>query len=156
MRRVRVKAGCTWLVVLVAVSFIAPAWGACNIVDDKAYGDCSGVTVNTGVTPPIVVTDNRSVSGIVEGATIRHGGHLIVSGTSGPITVEKGGSLSVGGVVNGNVINAGGSVDVSGMVNGLIVMNGGTLHVSGMVGGVTGMGEVQYESGAVIGGVPRK
>ena len=48
-----------------------PAWAACNIINGKTYGDCSSVTVNTGRTPAIVVTDYHSVSGIIEGATVR-------------------------------------------------------------------------------------
>jgi hypothetical protein len=141
-------------ITLAGVTF--PVWGACNIIGGKAYGDCSSVKVNTEVSPAIVVTDFRSVSGIIAGATVRHGGHLTVNGVSGPIIVEDGGALSVRGVVNGSVNNAGGSVDVSGMVNGVIVMQGGKLRVTGVIGGVSGTGQITYEPGAVVGGVPQE
>jgi hypothetical protein len=150
------RIGLVGLLSVLLANFMPPALAACNIVGGKTYGECSGVTVNTGTEPSIVVTNYHTASGIIEGASVRRGGNLIVSGTSGPITIDNGGSLKVSGIVNGNVINNGGSVEVSGIINGRILMNGGRLNVSGVIGGVMGTGEIIYRSGAVIGGVPQE
>jgi hypothetical protein len=132
----------------------ASVQGACNIVGDKAYGDCSGVRVSRSTPEYLTVQSYRSQTGIIRGATILKGGVLDLSGVSnGDISVYQGGRLRLSGVVNGTVRNLGGSVEVEGILSHLYT-TGGDVVVGGSVGSVSGEGEVTFKKGAVIGGVP--
>ena len=127
---------------------------ACNVVDGKAYGDCSGVRVNTGSKGHLTVRSYTSESAIIGGATVLKGGALELSGISnGDILVYRGGRLRLTGIVNGTVRNLGGNVEVEGILDRLYT-SGGNVVVGGNVGSVSGDGPVHYKRGAVVGGIP--
>jgi hypothetical protein len=146
-----------YLCALVVIGSLEPSalvFGACNIVGDKAYGDCSGVRVNRGAQEYLTVRSYISQTGIIGGATILNGGVLDLSGVSnGDISVNEGGRLRLSGIVNGTVKNLGGSVEVEGILNHLHT-TGGDVVVGGNVGSISGEGEVKFKEEAVIGGVP--
>lgn len=132
------------------------SYAACNVVNGKTYGDCSGYTVNTQSRGPITVSRYMSESGIISGAKIISGGSLHLSGVcEGDVNVGKGGTLVVTGMVNGTVINNGGSVLIEGQVSNVTAISGRTT-IRGMVGYVNGNSKVTYKKGAVIGGKPIK
>jgi hypothetical protein len=132
----------------------APVLGACNIVGDKAYGDCSGVRVSRSTPEYLTVRSHISRTGIIAGATILKGGVLDLSGVSnGDISVHEGGRLRLRGIVNGTVRNSGGSVEVEGILNHLHTTRGHVV-IGGNVRSLSGDGEVTFKEGAVIGGVP--
>ncbi|WP_203228082.1 hypothetical protein, partial [Roseovarius dicentrarchi] len=80
-----------FLLFLFSVSFATSGFAACNIVNGVAYGDCAGVSVNTGRTSFQVIDTYRTLSGISEGAQVLSGGSLVVSGTVQRVIVEQGG-----------------------------------------------------------------
>ncbi|MGA2332023.1 MAG: hypothetical protein ABSG75_09705 [Syntrophales bacterium] len=96
-------------------SFLFPthSYSACNIINGRAYGDCAGVTVNSGSKGNIKVSSYVSESGIIKGARVLHGCTLLLSGIcDGDIVVSKSGKLIVMGTVNGTIINNGGTVEI--------------------------------------------
>lgn len=138
------------------LSFLLPvhSYSACNIVNGKAYGDCAGVTVNSGSKGKLKVSSYMSESGIIKGARVLSGGSLFLSGISyGDIVVSKGGKLVVTGIVIGTIRNNGGTVKIEGEVS-TVIANSGSTTIAGIVSYVTGSGKVSYRSGAVIGGKP--
>jgi len=147
----------TKLLSLVFVCLLATgntSHAACNIVDGKGYGDCSGVRINEGIKGHITVRSSTSQSGIIEGATVLKNGDLHLSGISnGDITVHRGGRFVLTGVVNGTVRNLGGKVEIEGMLDHLHT-TGGQVIIAGNVGGVSGTGPIEYKKGAVVGGAP--
>jgi hypothetical protein len=127
---------------------------ACNILGDKAYGDCSRVRVSRSTPEYLTVRSYISQTGIIAGATILKGGVLDLNGVSnGDISVYEGGRLRLNGIVNGTVRNLGGSVEVEGILNHLHT-TGGDVVVGGGVGSLSGEGQVTFKQKAVIGGVP--
>jgi hypothetical protein len=153
MRGTRFSILCA-LVVFGVLGPSALVQGACNIVGDMAYGDCSGVRVSRSTPEYLTVRSYISQTGIIGGATILKGGVLDLRGVSnGDISVYEGGRLRLSGIVNGTVRNLGGSVEVEGILNHLHT-TGGDVVVGGNVGSVSGEGEVIFKEGAVIGGVP--
>lgn len=136
-------------------SFILPSVGraACNIVNGKAYGDCVGVTVQTGIKPAINVRTWVSESAIVASATVFPGGHLDLSGiANGEIVVMRGGKLVISGIAN-SVRNEGGEVEIEGIVD-LLKSDGGSVVVGGQVHSFLGNGPVHFKAGAVFQGTP--
>jgi hypothetical protein len=139
-----------------AASFatIAHCYGACNIIDGKAYGDCAGVRINEGIKGRLTVRSYITESGIIAGANVLNGSELALSGISnGDVTVHEGRRLVLTGMVQGTVKNLGGSVEIEGMLEHLYT-TGGSVLVGGTVGSVSGPGPVRYKKGAVVGGVP--
>lgn len=135
--------------------FAINANAACNIVNGKAYGDCAGVTVNQNTKGIIIVSSYKSESGIIDGARVKSGGSLRLSGIcNGDIEVSKGGTLTVTGIVNGIVKNNGGIVEIEGLVSH-VSANSGKTTIGGSVSSVSGVSKIIYKSGAVIGGVPK-
>jgi len=147
------------LCALVMIGSLEPSrvlFGACNIVGDEGYGDCSGVRVNRITPEYLTVRSYLSQTGTIGGATILKGGVLDLRGVSnGDISVYQGGYLRLSGIVNGTVRNLGGSVDLEGILDHLYT-TGGDVVIGGNVGSVSGEGEVTFKEGAVIGGVPVK
>lgn len=146
------------LICTLIVLYLLPvySYAACNIVNGKAYGDCAGVTLNTGSKGIIKVSSNKTESGIIEGANLLEGGSLYLSGTcNGDITVNKNGKLVVTGIVNGTVKNNGGIIEIEGEVFS-VVANAGKTTISGIVLYVRGRSKIVYKSGAVIGGKPMR
>lgn len=139
----------------ILVTNAVPAYtGSCNVVNGKAFGDCQGVKVNTGSRVALVITTAVAESGMINGAVVKRGGSLQLSGMSvGDITVEAGAMLEVNGTVNGTITNNGGKVRIGGTARSVYV-NSGSLEVSGMVDSIVGNGTTTYKSGAVIGGKP--
>ena len=130
------------------------AHSGCNYINGRAYGDCSGVQINTKSKGYIRVSSIIYESGIIDGATIKKGGELHLSGMSnGDIYVFRGGRLRITGMVSGAIYNQGGVVEVEGMAS-WIYNEKGLVSVSGMVDGISGKGRVKYNKGAVIGGSP--
>ncbi len=128
---------------------------ACNIVNGKAYGDCTDVTVNQTTKGIITVSSYQSESGIIDGARVKSGGSLNLSGIgNGDIAVSKGGTLTVTGIVNGTVKNNGGIVEIEGQVS-YVSANSGKTTIGGVVSSVSNESKIIYKSGAVIGGVPK-
>jgi hypothetical protein len=142
------------LVVIGGLGPSAPVQGACNIVGDKAYGDCSGVRLSRTTPEYLTVRSYLSQTGIIGGATILSGGVLDLSGVSnGDVFVHEGGRFRLSGIVNGTVRNSGGTVEVEGMLTHLHT-TGGDVVIGGTVGSLSGEGEVTFKEGAVVGGVP--
>lgn len=142
------------LVVLCLLATGNTSHAACNIVDGKGYGNCSGVRINEGVKGHITVRSSTSQNGIIEGATVLKNRELHLSGISnGDITVHRGGRFVLTGVVNGTVRNLGGKVKIEGMLDHLHT-TGGQVVIAGNVGSVSGTGPIEYKKGAVVGGVP--
>ncbi len=142
------------LSLLVLLEIPLAVFSACNIVNGKSYGDCSGVTINSGTNAYTEISSYRSESGIINGAQVKNGGTLHLSGISnGNIIVDKGGKLFVTGIVNGSIINNGGVIEIEGDVSN-IVANFGRTIISGNAAGVFGDGNVVFSKGAVIGGRP--
>jgi hypothetical protein len=69
----------------------SPVNAACNIVGGKAYGDCSGVTINQQAQPYKIVVGFEVLTGVAEGATVRSGGSLLATGIIDKIQIERGG-----------------------------------------------------------------
>lgn len=141
-----------------AFAVVFAAWsvsafaGTCNIVNGRAYGDCKEVKVNNGQKGKLIITSVVAESGMIDGAEVKRGGSLKLSGMSiGNITVEEGAILEVNGTVNGTITNNGGEVRINGTAR-LIHVNRGMLEVSGTVDAVTGNGTITYKKGSVIGG----
>ena len=128
------------------------ASAACNIVNGVAYGDCSGVTVNTQTVPFKTVAGSESISGLSEGAQVLAGGALLVSGMADRVIVDAGGSATVSGIVS--VLEVAGTAKVTGQVDHLRLVAGGRAMVEGVVGTLSGVGTVQLAEGAVLGGSP--
>ncbi len=146
--------GCLLVMVFPAFQPVNKVYAACNIIDGKKYGDCAGVTINQENKGHLTVTSVVHESGIIEGATIRNGGVLNLSGMStGDIIVSRGGELNVSGIVNGTIMNNGGSVEVEGIAQRILTKSG-RVTIGGIVEGVTGWGAVVYRKGAVVGGAP--
>jgi hypothetical protein len=126
---------------------------ACNIVNGKMYGDCTGVTVSTQAHPKITARGFQEIDGIYAGADVPSGATLVVDGIIENTTrVFKNGHLVVNGSVN-DVQCDGGKVKIDGQA-GPIRMNSCSITVSGIIGSVEGTGTRHYLPGAVIGGVP--
>lgn len=132
----------------------AAASAACNIVNGQAYGDCTGVAVNTKASPFERVEDHKIISGVSEGAEVVRGGRLIVSGIAQEVTVRPGGHAQISGRVY-RVQNEGGTVVISGIVSSLVA-NGGRTEIAGIVDSIAGQGAVTRKPGSVIGGVPTR
>lgn len=127
---------------------------ACNIVNDKTYGNCENATVRYGAVQVLNVRSSVIESAIVSGATVHSSGFLHLSGISnGDIVVKKGGQLFITGVVNATVRNEGGTVEIEGIV-GSLVSNGGKATVGGQVGSFSGKGPVDFKAGAILQGAP--
>src|SRR5215213_11620193 len=86
-----------------------PAWAVCNVVNGRAYGDCAGVTVNTGRQAFSEVKTYQHITGVSEGARVLSGGTLTVSGIAEVVEVQPGGHAHVQGIVNA-LRNNGGTV----------------------------------------------
>lgn len=141
--------------IIMSVLFALNANAACNIVNGKAYGDCAGVTVSQNTKGIITVSSYQSESGVIDGARVKSGGSLSLSGIcNGNIEVSKGGTLTVTGIVNGTVKNNGGIIEIEGQVSHVSAISGKTT-IGGIVSGVSGESKIIYRSGAVIGGVPK-
>ena len=157
---------CSLLILMWSFSLYA---GTCTIVNGEAFGDCESVSVNAGPRGILVVTSSIHESGMIDGAVVKRGGMLKLSGMSvGGIVIEEGGALEVNGMVNGTVTNNGGVLKVNGTVSGMVTNNGGevrvngtvqavhvnqgSLEVYGVVGSVTGKGEITLQKGAIVGG----
>jgi hypothetical protein len=142
---------CRVLLITTLASALPVYAGQCNVVNGQAFGDCSSVHLGHG---PITVDNARTETGIIEGAHIRRGGSLTLSGVSnGDVVVESGGFLVTTGVVNGTITNNGGIIMLQGTATALQV-NGGTSTIFGIVQSVSGSGNVRYEKNAVVAGVP--
>ena len=137
---------------LISASLATSATAACNIVNGKAYGDCAGVTVNTGRTAFQVIDRYHSLAGVSEGAQVRSGGSLSVSGLADRVIVEMGGAAYVSGVVR--LLEVSGTASITGQVTSIILRDGGRVTIEGVVGGITGEGTAVLEAGSVIGGLP--
>lgn len=140
-----------WSSVAVAVSANS-ALAACNIVNGTAYGDCSGVTLNSGASPFRTVSGAESISGIAEGAHVLSGGVLHVSGIAERVIVDAGGEATVGGIVR--YLEVSGTVAIAGQVDSLRLVQGGRADVKGVIFDVSGAGTLHLSEGAVVGGVP--
>ena len=143
-------------IILFFALFCAYSWAhsACNIVNGKAYGDCTGVKINAAPSKFSIVSSYSVESGIISGARVENGGTFYLSGISnGNISVASGGKLYVTGIVNGAVTNNGGLVEIEGDVSHVIA-NSGTTTISGIADSVTGESKVIYQKGAVINGNP--
>lgn len=138
-------------VLLSALVLSTPSLAVCNIVGGKAYGDCAGVTVNTGRQPFAIVSASKDISGISEGARVVSGGRLTVMGIADEVDVQEGGYLYVGGMAR-RVRNNGGRVEIDGSVDTLVATAGAT-SIRGTVGQVIGSGTVEKVRGSVIGGI---
>ena len=146
---------CLPFLALVAFVMAIPVYAACNVVNGKAYGDCKGVAVNSGIKGHLNVASVINEPGIMEGATIMRGGSLYLAGiANGNIVVLEGGHLTVTGIVNGSIINRGGNVDIEGTA-GWVQNEAGKASISGIVSGVSGGGSFVYRRGAVVGGAPK-
>ena len=133
---------------------IPTANAACNIINGKAHGDCTGVTVNQDGKAPLIVRGASSESNIIFGATVFSGGSLYLYGISnGDITIHKGGRLILAGVVSGTIRNLGGTVEVEGTVDHLFTVSGNVI-VGGVVHVVSGPGAVSFRRGSVLSGTP--
>jgi hypothetical protein len=109
-------------------------------------------TVNTTSKGIIKVSSDKSESGIIDGASIRAGGSLNLTGIcKGDIEVNKGGHLLVTGIVNGIITNNGGIVEINGTAS-TVMTNAGSTTISGVANHVTGKGKVIKIRGAVIDG----
>ena len=137
----------------VLATLIAPsAHAACNIVDGKAYGDCSNVTINRGTSPRITVDGYRSAAGVIAGARVVSGGSFYLSGIAeGPIIVERGGRVSISGIAG--VVRLAGMGSVSGKARH-VILEGGHLDVDGQIGSVSGRGTARFAPGSILGGRP--
>lgn len=143
-----------WILFAAFFSVFSPTTLAatCNIVNGKAYGNCMGVAVGSRQKGTLTITSSVVESGIIDGAVVKKGGSLLLSGISvGDITVEAGAFLEVGGIVNGLITNNGGKIRIDGTAQSVHV-NSGTLDVSGVVDYIGGNGSITYQKGAVIGG----
>jgi hypothetical protein len=139
---------------LLGLTYPVPSYSVCNIVGNTAYGDCSGVNVNSQERRKLSVKSSITESAIVAGAIVHNGGYLTLNGVStGDIHVRKGGSLVVYGVVSGTVNNAGGNIDISGIVNHLH-STGGQAIVTGQVGSFSGQGLVHFKKNSILQGQP--
>ena len=143
---------------LAVSSFLAATMNAnavCNIVGNKAYGNCAGVQItNQGGKGHLTVKTYTSEQAVIQGATILKGGTLVLRGVSnGDITVHQGGRLEIKGLVNGTVKNLGGNVKVDGMLSHLFTSSG-QVTIAGNVGSISGNGAVTYLKGSIINGVP--
>lgn len=130
----------------------APVFAACNVVNGVAYGDCSGVTINTGTSPFLTVDGTEFISGISEGAQVLRGGALHVSGIADRVIVDAGGAATVSGIVR--YLEVSGAVTVTGQVDSLRLVDGGLADIEGIVSNVSGAGTLHLSEGAVVGGVP--
>ncbi len=140
------------LLSLLSTSLATGASAACNIVNGRAYGDCAGVTVNTGSTPFQVIGTYRSRSGISEGAQVLSGGSLSVSGIADRVIVEQGGTAHISGTVQR--LEVSGVAHVSGTVNSILLRDSGCVIVEGIVGGISGNGTALLETGSADAGRP--
>jgi hypothetical protein len=141
-----------FLLFLFLMSFATSVFAACNIVNGVAYGDCAGVSVNTGRTSFQVVDTYRNLSGISEGAQVLSGGSLVVSGTAQRVIVEQDGMAQISGIVQ--QVEVSGTVQVSGQVGTILLSDGGRAIVQGIVGQILGNGTALLEAGSVIAGHP--
>lgn len=137
---------------LACLIFASSAHAACNIVNGVAYGDCAGVTVNTGKQPFTIISDYRSINGISEGARVASGGSLSVSGIADRVIVDQGGFARITGIVAQLEISGG--AYVSGSVGTVLLLNGGQVTLEGIAGMITGEGTATLVEGAVVSGVP--
>ena len=144
-----------FLLTIIGIAALSrPSLAACNIIDGRAYGECSGVKITSGEKQPLDVRTSVSESSIISGATVRSGGFLQLSGISnGDISVKHGGRLEVTGVVNGTVRNQGGTVEIDGIVERLH-SSGGKVVVGGQVGSFNGDGPVRFKKGSILQGQP--
>lgn len=124
----------------------------CNIYNGKAYGDCSGVNINTKPTPYKTIKGHETLSGISKGATVESGGSLNASGIIDRIVVRPGARAEIGGIVD-HVRNEGGTIEIHGQV-GRLEAQAGTTTIVGMVDSVSGSGKVVRRTGSVVGGTP--
>jgi len=137
-----------------AAALPRPSLAACNIVEGKAYGECSGVKVTSGEKRSFEVRTSVHESSIISGAIVHSGGFLRLSGISnGDIVVNQGGRLEVTGVVNGTVHNLGGKVEIEGIVERLHSSEGKAV-VGGQVGIFNGTGPATFKKGAILQGQP--
>lgn len=137
---------------LISVWLATSATAACNIVNGKAYGDCSGVTVNTGRKAFQVIDRYHSLAGVSEGAQVLSGGSLSVSGVADRVIIEIGGTAYISGVVG--LLEVSGTANITGRVTSILLRDGGRVTIEGIVGGITGEGTAVLEAGSVIGGLP--
>jgi hypothetical protein len=131
------------------LNFSDPAYAACNIVGDKAYGDCSGVTINRQPQPYKIVIGFEVLGGIAEGATVKSGGSLLSSGIVEKIEIERGGTATISGIAS-IVINHGGNVNITGQVGQLLAMSGVTT-IEGTVDSVFGRSCVAQKRFSCVG-----
>jgi hypothetical protein len=141
-----------FLLFLFSVSFATSGFAACNILNGVAYGDCAGVSVNTGRTSFQVVDTYRTLSGISEGAQVLSGGSLMVSGTAQRVIVEQGGMAQVSGIVQ--QVEVSGTAQVSGQVGTILLRDGGRAIVQGIAGQILGNGTALLEAGSVVASRP--
>lgn len=123
----------------------------CNIVNGVAYGDCSGVTLNTGTSPFRTVDGAESISGVSEGAHVLSGGSLHVSGIADRVIVDAGGIATVTGIVR--YLEVSGKVAITGQVDSLRLVSGGRADVEGIVSDISGEGTLHLSEGVVVDGV---
>lgn len=129
-----------------------PAEAACNIVNGKTYGDCSGVTVNLGRDAFQDVKNYSSITGLSAGARVLSGGVLSVSGMADRIIIEEGGRADISGMVGSLIVS--GAATVSGTVTSAVLSGGGKITIEGVVGSISGVGEAHIREGSVIAGQP--
>lgn len=139
---------------LVGFNTATAASAACNIVNGVAYGDCAGVTVNTGRASFVVVETYRSLTGVSEGAQVLSGGSLSVSGTADRVIVDQGATADISGIVH--QLEVRGTARVSGQVRFIQLQDGGRVTIEGTVGGIFGKGRASLEAGSVVAGRPTK
>lgn len=140
------------IAVLACIMWAPSAQAACNIVNGVAYGDCAGVTVNTGREPFRTIDNHGTLSGISAGAHVLDGGTLSVSGTADHVIVDAGGSALITGVVTR--LEVSGVANVSGQVNTLVLSDGGQVTIEGIVGVIFGLGHATLIEGSVVSGRP--
>jgi hypothetical protein len=141
------------LQILLGAFLISPSVGRanCNVVNGKAYGNCSGVTVNSGRNPYLKVRGDVSETGIISGAEVFAGATLVLSGIcNGNIIVRKDARVYILGIVSGTIQNFGGVVSISGTASA-ISTSGGEVEVNGIVGSFSGNGFALFRAGSVLG-----
>lgn len=112
-------------------------------------------------TPPTIVSEIRTLTGIHKGTIIvERGGHLTIAGVlQGTLDVLSGAHVRISGVQQGTVhVGRGGTGDVSGIVQGTVGVDAGGLmrvHATGQIqGSIANEGSIENHGtrGGVVSG----